>query len=146
MVQKLILGNILLDKKLYENISVYNILYKIPTVPKPLRTRFDKIDRFILSFDCKIKHLILFDYGLFNKICDNIKYLISKKSDIANSINHNFRKIRIDSYNSLPIKKILTFQNVIILIKLIGNKNKNKYYYNIFFKKVRTKINEYCIS
>ena len=144
MVQKLILGNILLDKKLYENISVYNILYKIPTVPKPLRTRFDKIDGFILSFDCKIKHLILFDYGLFNKICDNIKYLISKKSDIANSINHNFRKIRIDSYNSLPIKKILTFQNVIILIKLIGNKNKNKYY--LFFKKVRTKINEYCIS
>ena len=24
-------------------------------------------------------HLILFDYGLFNKICDKIKYLISKK-------------------------------------------------------------------
>ena len=143
MVQKLILGNILLDKKLYEKISVYNILYKIPTVPKPLRIRFDKIDGFILSFDCKIKHLILFDYGLFNKICDNIKYLISKKSDIANSINHNFRKIKIDSCNSLPIKKILTFQNVIILIKSIGNKNKNKYYYNIFFKKVRTKINEY---
>ena len=27
----------------------------------------------------KIKHFILFDYGLFNKICDKIKYLISKK-------------------------------------------------------------------
>ena len=35
---------ILLDKKSYENISVYNILYKTPTGPKPLRIRFDKID------------------------------------------------------------------------------------------------------
>ena len=42
-------SNILLDKKLYENISVYNISYKTPTVPKPLRTRFDKIDGFIIS-------------------------------------------------------------------------------------------------
>ena len=36
--------NILFDKKSYENISVYNILYKTPTGPKPLRIRFDKID------------------------------------------------------------------------------------------------------
>ena len=26
-----------------------------------------------------MKHLILFDFGLFNKICDKIKCLISKK-------------------------------------------------------------------
>ena len=38
-----------------------------------------KITGFIISPDGKIKHLILFDYGLFNKICDKIKYLISKK-------------------------------------------------------------------
>ena len=53
----------------------------------------------MISLDGKIKHLILLDYGLFDKICDKIKYLISKKVDIANSINHNFGKIRIDSYN-----------------------------------------------
>ena len=53
---------ILLDKKLYENISVYNISYKTPTGPKPLRIRFDKIDGFIIALDGKIKHLILFDY------------------------------------------------------------------------------------
>ena len=51
------------------------------------------------------------------------------------SINHNFGKIRIDSSNSLPIEKILTFHNVIILIKSVVNKNKNKYYYNIFLEK-----------
>ena len=43
---------------------------------------------------------------------DKIKYLIIKKSGTPNTINHNFGKIRIDSYNSLPIKKILTFHNV----------------------------------
>ena len=30
---KIIFSNILLDKKLYENISVYNISYKTPTGP-----------------------------------------------------------------------------------------------------------------
>ena len=100
-----------------------------------MRISFDKIDGFIISLDGKIKHLISFDYRLFNKICDKIKYLISKKSGITNSINHNVGKIRIDSYNSLPIKKILTFHKIIILIKSVVNKNKNKYYYNIFLEK-----------
>ena len=72
-------SNILLKKKLYENVSVYNISYKTPTSPKPLHIRFDKIDRFIMVFDVKIKHLVLFDYGLLDKICDKSRYLISKK-------------------------------------------------------------------
>ena len=37
--------------------------------------------------------LILIGYGLFDEICDKIYY--SEKSDITDSINHNFRKIRI---------------------------------------------------
>ena len=128
-------SNILFSKRLYGNISVYNISYKTPTGPKRLHTKFDKIDGFIISLDGKIKHLILFDYGLFNKICDKIKYLISKKSDIINNINHNFGKIRIDSYNSLPIKKISTVHNFIILIKSVVHKNENKYCHNIFLEK-----------
>ena len=124
----------LLDKKLYKNISVYNISYKTPTGPKPLRIRFNKIDGFIIALDSKNKHLILFDDGLFNKICDKVKYFFSKESGIPNSINHNFGKIRIDSSNSLPIKKIVTF-HVIILNKTVVNKNENKYYYNIFLEK-----------
>ena len=58
-----------------------------------------------------------------------------KKSGITNSINYNFGKIKIDSCNSLPIKKILTSHNVIILIKSVVNKNENKYYCNIFLEK-----------
>ena len=58
-----------------------------------------------------------------------------KKSGITNSINHNFGKITIDSYNSLPIENILTFHNVIILIKLVVDRDKNNYYYNAFLEK-----------
>ena len=42
-----------------------------------------------------------------------------KKKGITDSINHNSARIRTDSYNSLPIEKILTFCDVIILVKLI---------------------------
>ena len=37
-------SNILLDKKLYESISVYEISYKTSMVPKPLHIGFYKID------------------------------------------------------------------------------------------------------
>ena len=40
---------------------------------------FYKIDGFIVFLDGKIKHLVLFDYGLLDEACDKIKYLISKK-------------------------------------------------------------------
>ena len=61
-----------------------------------------------------------------------IKYLVSDKNGVTDSINHNFARIRIDSYNSLPIEKILTF-HAIILIRSVINKNKNDY--NYIFKK-----------
>ena len=66
----------------------------------PLRIRFHEIDGFIKIHD-KIRYLVLFDYSYCDKICDKIKYLISEKSGITDSINHNFGRIRIDSYNSL---------------------------------------------
>ena len=42
--------------------------------------------------------------------------------------------MRIDSNNSLPIEKILTFHNFLILIKLVVNESKNNCY-NIFLEK-----------
>ena len=83
-----------------------------------MRVTFDKIDGFIRVCGGEFRHLVLFDYGLFEKICDKIKYLISKTSSITDSINHNFKKIRIDSYDFLPVEKILIFHNVIILSQL----------------------------
>ena len=54
---------------------------------------------------------------------------------ITTSINRNFAIIIIDSYNSLPIEKALTFHKVIILIKSVVNENTNNYFYNMFFEK-----------
>ena len=64
-----------------------------------------------------------------------VKYLISEKSGITDSINYSFGKIRIESYNYLPIEKIFTFHNVIILIKSVVNKSKDEDYYNMFLEK-----------
>ena len=38
-----------------------------------------KIDGFLISLDGKMKHLVLFDYGLLDKVCEKINYLISEK-------------------------------------------------------------------
>ena len=114
---------------------MYDISYKTSLGPKPLRIRLDKIDGFIRVRGDEFRYLVLLDNGLFDKICDKIKYLISEKSGITDSINHNFGKCRIDSYDSLPIeKKRLSFHNGIILIKSVVNKYKNNYYYYIFLE------------
>ena len=122
--------------KSYMKIFRFMIFHtKTSTGPKPLRIRFDKKDGFIRVRGVEFRYLALFDHGLFDKICDKIKYLISEKSGITNSVNHNFGKIRINSHNSLPIEKILIFHNVILLIKSAVNKDKNEYYFNIFLEK-----------
>ena len=41
------IDNILMDEKSYENILIYNILYKLLIGAKPLCIRFNKIDEFI---------------------------------------------------------------------------------------------------
>ena len=79
-------SNILLDEKLYENILVYKLSYKTSAGPKLLRIRFDKIDGFIRVRGGEFIHLVLFDYGLSDKICEKIKYLISEKRGIADLI------------------------------------------------------------
>ena len=73
---------------------------------KPLRIRLYKIDGSIKIYD-RIKYMALFNnHFTFDWICDKIKYLISEKSSITDSINHTYARIRIDSSNSLPIEKI----------------------------------------
>ena len=43
-------------------------------------------------------------------------------------LSHNYAKIKIDSYDSLPLQETLTFHNVIIHIKLVFSKDTNYYY------------------
>ena len=92
------------------------------------------MNRFIKVYD-GVRYLLIFDYWLHDEIYNWIRYLISEISGIINSVNHNFARIRTDSYNSLPIGKILAFHNVKILIKSFVNKNKYHYCYNIFLEK-----------
>ena len=94
-----------MSEKKYESTLIYDISYKISMGAKPLRFRFDKIDGFVRNPDKEIRRLVLFDCGFFDKLYDNIKYLMSKKNGITVSINHNFGKITIDSYNSKTVKK-----------------------------------------
>ena len=126
--------NILFDEKICKNILIYGISCHSTFMGSiPFGIRFDEIDGFIKIYD-GIRYLVLFSY-LYDEICDRIKYLTSEKSGIADSIDSNFAKIRIDLYSYLPIEEILTIHNVITLIKLVINENKNKYYYNIFLEK-----------
>ena len=85
--------------------TVSNISYKTSMGAKPLGIRLNKIDGFIRFYGGKFRYLVLFDHGLFGKICDKIKYLINEKCGTTDSTNQNFGQIRIDSYNSLSIEK-----------------------------------------
>ena len=71
---------------------------------KPLRIRFYKIVGFIKIYD-RIRYLAIFDYEQYDAIYNRINYLISAKSGITDSINYNFARIRIDSYNASPVEK-----------------------------------------
>ena len=81
--------------------------------PKHLQIRFDKIDGFIRI------------YG----------GTVSLKTSITDIFSHYFAKIKVDSYDSLSVEKIVTLHNFIILIKSVLNKDKNHYYNNIFLEK-----------
>ena len=78
---------------------------------------------------------MLFGPGYYDVIYNKIRYPISEKRDITGCINYNFARTRIDSYNSLPIEKAVTFHNVIILNQSVVNKNENSYFYNVFIEK-----------
>ena len=99
-----------------------------------MRITFDKIDGFIRVFD-GTRYLVLLGSEKNGFIYNMIKYLIGVKSGITYVISHNYTKITVDSYDSLPLEKTLTFHNAIILIKSVFNKDKNNYNYNIFLKK-----------
>ena len=124
-VEAINVDNILLD----ENNLVYNILYKEFIDAKPFRIWCDKVYgviRIYIGIRClELSDSYDISYRIYNKFFDKINYFIP----------HNFARIRIDSYNSLPIGNKLTFHNVIILIKSVVNKDKNNYYYSIFLEK-----------
>ena len=108
---------------------------KLLWVQKPLRIRFDKIDGFIKIYDGS-RYLVLFGPERYDEIYDWIKYIISEKSGITYIVSHNFAKTKLDSFDSLPLEKTITFHDVTILIKSVFNKDESNYYYNILLEKL----------
>ena len=97
---------------------------------KHLCIRFGKINGFIRVYR-GTRYLVLFGgekYGLTTGLD------IGVKSGITYVISHNYAKIKIDLYDSLPPEKILTL-HVLILIKAVFNKDRNSYYFNIFLER-----------
>ena len=127
------LDNVLIDEKFHENSLIYDISYKTLIVPKPLRIKFDKKDRFLRIYD-GTRYLTLFGSGIYDTICNRIRNLISVTSSITYICSHYFAKIKVDSYDSLAIEKLLTLHNFKIIIKS-GINNKNHDLYRIFLEK-----------
>ena len=77
----------------------------------------------MLYFDdiMRVGSITFYDILLTEKLHE-ITHIKSEKRGIRDSINQKFARIRTDSNNSLPIKKILTFHNILILIKSAVNK------------------------
>ena len=50
-------------------------------------------------------------------------------------LSHNYARVKVDSYDSLPLEKTLTFHEVIISIKSVLNWSQNHYSYDIFLEK-----------
>ena len=75
------LSKILLNERSFENILVYNILYKTLIDAKPLLIRSDKIDGFIRVYD-GTGYLILTLFGSekYDSVLNRIRYLI--KNDL----------------------------------------------------------------
>ena len=100
-------ANILIDKKSYENILAYSISYQILIEAKPLRIRFAKMERFNRVYD-GTRYLVLFGTEKYGVIYNKIRF-ISQKSGTRYVIAHNYSRIKIDSYEFLPLEKIIGF-------------------------------------
>ena len=100
---------------------------------KPLRIRFDKVNGFIRVYD-GTTYLTLFDSEKIDVIYNSIRYLIELNSGMTYVISHNYAKVKVYSYDFLPLGKTVTFHNVIIHTKSFLNKGQNHYYYNIFLE------------
>ena len=85
---------------------------------KPLHIRFGKADGFVKIFD-GTRYLVSSGAEKYDFIYHRIRYLIGVKSGITYVISHNYAKIKVDSYDSLPPEKTLALHNVIILIKSV---------------------------
>ena len=126
-----------MDEKLYKNILVYDILYKLLLGAKQLCIMFCKLNGFIRDYDWTKYFNILVFFGAekYDAIFDRITYFKGLNSSIAYVSSFNYTNIKTDSDDDFPVQKTLTMYYVIKLIKSVLNKNHNHYYYKTFLEK-----------
>ena len=111
------------------NILSYNISYQ---------NLIDNIDGYKIDGFIRVcggaRYLALFGSGKDDSMYNIIKYCVIVKSGFTYVISHNYAKIKVDSCNSLPLEKTMTFRNVIILIKSVFIRD-TSYYCDIFLVK-----------
>ena len=69
-----------------------------------MRIRLNKVHGFMRFYDRTI-YLKLFELGSYHELLHRIRYLVVVKSGITYVISHNYAKIKVDSYDSLPLEK-----------------------------------------
>ena len=76
------------------------------------------------------------------EIYDAIYNRYSLKYGIAYVFSHYYTKMKVDSYDPLPLENslklftsMLTWHNALIHISPVLNKDQNQYYYNLFLEK-----------
>ena len=57
------------------------------------------------------------------------------KSNISDVFSHKYTKVKINSYDDLPLEKAIAMHNIVILLKFISNENHNNYFYDMFLEK-----------
>ena len=129
------IDNILIDKKSYEDILIYDISYKTLTWSKPFGIWFYKIDAFIRIYE-GTRYLTLFGSEKCDAINNRIRYLKLLKNSNTYDFSHYYAEVKVDSYDSLPIEKRLTLYNVIILFKWVLNKDQNHYILQYIFRTI----------
>ena len=72
------------------------------------RIRFDKINRYVSVYN-GTRYLVSFVSKKYNFIYNRIRYLLAVKSGIIYVIPYTYAKIKVDSYDSLPLEKAKTF-------------------------------------
>ena len=127
------LDNILIDKKSYKNIMIYDISYKTLIDSKSLHIRFDQMGGFIRTYD-GTRYLTLFGSEKYETIYERIRYLISLKSGIPHIFLTTFQKLKLIFMGFFAHRKNIDFACYIIPIKSVLTKDKN-HYYKIFLEK-----------
>ena len=79
--------------------------------------------------------MTLFGNKTNDAIFEKVRYLTCIKSGIKYVISHYFPKMKVDSYDSLPIEKNIDLAWYLILIKSVIYKDKNHYFYKMFLVK-----------